>query len=78
MASVYPRTLGGFTLLLLALAATITPGGGQALITPLDSPLLATKYRGFREVMFNFIGQTGNNKNKFLINLKKGVSVTRQ
>ncbi|XP_040151381.1 phospholipase B1, membrane-associated-like isoform X1 [Anopheles arabiensis] len=72
MASVYPRTLGGFTLLLLALAATITPGGGQALITPLDSPLLATKYRGFREVMFNFIGQTGNNKNKFLINLKKG------
>uniref|UniRef100_A0A182JZA2 Phospholipase B1, membrane-associated n=1 Tax=Anopheles christyi TaxID=43041 RepID=A0A182JZA2_9DIPT len=76
MAQAYRRTLtlsiGGVTLLLLALTASIMPASGQALITPLDSPLLSGKLRGLRGLMFNFIGQTGNNKNKFLINLKKG------
>uniref|UniRef100_A0A182QTZ4 Phospholipase B1, membrane-associated n=1 Tax=Anopheles farauti TaxID=69004 RepID=A0A182QTZ4_9DIPT len=58
--------------LVLAVLATVGPANGQALITPLDSPLLSSKYRGLREFLFNFIGQTGNNKNKFLVNLKKG------
>ncbi|KFB43208.1 AGAP006396-PA-like protein [Anopheles sinensis] len=63
---------GTVAVVVLGMLATLQPCHGQALITPLDSPLLTSKYRGLREIMFNFIGQTGNNKNKYLVNLKKG------
>ncbi|XP_055628956.1 phospholipase B1, membrane-associated isoform X2 [Toxorhynchites rutilus septentrionalis] len=44
----------------------------QAQVTSLDSPLFLEKFRALRDVALNFIGTTGEDANKFKINLIRG------
>ncbi|XP_065082777.1 phospholipase B1, membrane-associated [Ochlerotatus camptorhynchus] len=45
---------------------------GQAQITSLDSPIFVEKLRSFRGFALNFIGTTGDDRNKFKANQRKG------
>lgn len=48
---------------------------GQAQITALDAPIFVEKFRSLRGFALNFIGTTGDDRNKFKANLRNGVSV---
>ncbi|XP_001654487.2 phospholipase B1, membrane-associated [Aedes aegypti] len=45
---------------------------GQAQITALDAPIFVEKFRSLRGFALNFIGTTGDDRNKFKANLRNG------
>lgn len=57
----------------LILLLIIPYGKGQPQITALDSPIFVEKFRSLRGFALNFIGTTGDDRNKFKVNQRGGV-----